>query len=76
MTTIGYIKGDARSLDYGSFRPGAACAGVSAGSSHGRDGDWSNRTSVEFDSMYQDPPCTLNWGYMVPNSGYLGPNRG
>ena len=22
------------------------------------------------------PPCTLNWGYMVPNSGYLGPNRG
>ena len=22
---------------------------------------------------YQDPPCTLNWGYMVPNSGYLGP---
>ena len=27
-------------------------------------------------SDYQDPPCTLNWGYMVPNSGYLGPNRG
>ena len=26
--------------------------------------------------LYQDPPCTLNWGYMVPNSGYLGPNRG
>ena len=24
----------------------------------------------------QDPPCTLNWGYMVPSSGYLGPNRG
>ena len=24
----------------------------------------------------QDPPCTLNWGYMVPNSGYLSPNRG
>ena len=24
----------------------------------------------------QDPPCTLNWGYMVPNSRYLGPNRG
>ena len=24
----------------------------------------------------QDPPCTLNRGYMVPNSGYLGPNRG
>ena len=24
----------------------------------------------------QDLPCTLNWGYMVPNSGYLGPNRG
>ena len=26
-------------------------------------------------SDYQDLPCTLNWGYMVPNSGYLGPNR-
>ena len=25
---------------------------------------------------FQDPPCTLNWGYMVPNSRYLGPNRG
>ena len=24
----------------------------------------------------QDPPGTLNWGYMVPHSGYLGPNRG
>ena len=24
----------------------------------------------------QDPPCTLNWGYMVPNSRYLGTNRG
>ena len=24
----------------------------------------------------QDLPSTLNWGYMVPNSGYLGPNRG
>ena len=24
-------------------------------------------------ALYQDPPCTLNWGYMVPNSGYLGP---
>ena len=24
----------------------------------------------------QDPPCTLNWGYMVLNSGYIGPNRG
>ena len=24
----------------------------------------------------QDPPCTLNWGYMVPNSGYLGPKGG
>ena len=28
------------------------------------------------DCFYQDPPCTLNWGYMVANSGYLGPNRG
>ena len=26
--------------------------------------------------LYQDPPCTLNWGYMVPNSRYLGHNRG
>ena len=26
--------------------------------------------------VYRDLPCTLNWGYMVPNSGYLGPNRG
>ena len=25
---------------------------------------------------YQDLPSTLNWGYMVPNGGYLGPNRG
>ena len=24
----------------------------------------------------QDPPCTLNWGYIVPNSRYLGPSRG
>ena len=27
-------------------------------------------------SVNQDLPCTLNWGCMVPNSGYLGPNRG
>ena len=27
-------------------------------------------------TIYQDLPCTLNWGYMVPNSRYLGPNRG
>ena len=26
--------------------------------------------------VFQDPPCTLNWGYMVPNSRYLGPDRG
>ena len=26
--------------------------------------------------VYQDRPCTLNWGYMVPNSVYLSPNRG
>ena len=27
--------------------------------------------------IIQDLPCTLNWGYMVPNSGgYLSPNRG
>ena len=27
--------------------------------------------------IYQDPPCSLNWGYMVPNSRYLSPtNRG
>ena len=30
----------------------------------------------ESNFTYQDLPCTLNWGYMVPNSGYLGPNRG
>ena len=29
-----------------------------------------------FTGQDQDLPCTLNWGYMVPNSGYLGPNRG
>ena len=23
----------------------------------------------------QDRPCTLNRGYMVPNSGYLSPSR-
>ena len=27
-------------------------------------------------AVNQDPPCTLNWGYMVPNNGYLGLNRG
>ena len=28
-------------------------------------------------SVYnQDSPCTLDWGYMIPNSGYLGPNSG
>ena len=27
-------------------------------------------------SVPQDLPCTLNWGYMVPNGRYLGPNRG
>ena len=26
--------------------------------------------------LYQDPPCTLKLGYMVPNSGYLASNRG
>ena len=26
--------------------------------------------------IYQHLPCTLNWGYMVPTGGYLGPNRG
>ena len=25
--------------------------------------------------MYKDPPSTLNWGYMVPNNGYLGPKK-
>ena len=24
----------------------------------------------------QDPPCALNWGFLVSNNGYLGPNRG
>ena len=31
---------------------------------------------METGIIHQDPPCTLNWGYMVPNSGYLSPNRG
>ena len=31
---------------------------------------------METGIIYQDLPCTLNWGYMVPNSRYLGPNRG
>ena len=31
---------------------------------------------ANFRILYLDPPCTLNWGYMVLNSGYLGPNRG
>ena len=26
--------------------------------------------------VFQDPPYTLNWGDMVPDSGYLGPNKG
>ena len=25
---------------------------------------------------YQEPLRTHNWGYVVPSSGYLGPNRG
>ena len=27
---------------------------------------------ILLNNAYQDPPCTLNWGYMVPNSRYLG----
>ena len=27
-------------------------------------------------ARFQDPPCTLNSGYMVPNSRYLGRNKG
>ena len=27
-------------------------------------------------TIHQDPPCTLNWRYMVPNSRYLGPKGG
>ena len=30
---------------------------------------------METGIIYQDPPCSLNWGYMVLNSRYLGPNR-
>ena len=26
--------------------------------------------------LYQDPPCTSNGGYMVPNSRFLAPNIG
>ena len=31
---------------------------------------------METGIIYQDPPCTLNWEYMVPYSRYLGPNCG
>ena len=34
------------------------------------------RSRDHAEPTYQDPPCTLSWGYMVPNSRYLGPNRG
>ena len=27
-------------------------------------------------TIFQDLPCTLNWGYMVLNSGYLGSRVG
>ena len=27
-------------------------------------------------TVYQDVPCTLNWGFIVPNNGYLGPYGG
>ena len=42
---------------------------------------WSSMEARGYDEeangkYYQDLPCTLNWGYMVPNRGYLGPNRG
>ena len=30
---------------------------------------------METGIIHQDPPCTLNWGYMVPNSRYLGRRR-
>ena len=33
-------------------------------------------THVAGDSIFQDPPSTLNWGYMAPDSGYLGPDKG
>ena len=26
-------------------------------------------------ALFPDPPTTLNWGYMAPNTGQLGPNR-
>ena len=37
------------------------------------------RGFISEDCFYLPGPflyCTLHWGYMVPNSGYLGPNRG
>ena len=33
----------------------------------------SSKTELVTSSVTKDPPCTLNWGYRVPNSGYLGP---
>ena len=44
-----------------------------------RGGKASRYKNPEYDhrrTHYQDLPCTLNWGYMVPNDGYLSPNRG
>ena len=40
-------------------------------------GSWSD-VSLQYNLQfnYQDPPCTLNLGYMVPNSAYLGVYRG
>ena len=34
----------------------------------------SHTSNEAHDPTNQDPPCTLDWGYMVPTSGYLGPN--
>ena len=37
-----------------------------------------NQIENEMDTgvKYQDLPCSLNWGYIVPNSRYLSLNRG
>ena len=49
--------------------------GINIGSFHVRLQPWSADGPVCME-IYQNLPCTLNWGYMVPNSGYLSPNRG
>ena len=50
--------------------PSSRCLGLAFEVS-GRLREWMQSCRL---IVYQDLPCTLSWGYMVPNSGYLGPN--